>query len=263
MRFAALLAVLLSGTPAAVAAQTTTPPPELAVVPFTGDSAPEGSLPYVQQHVIHWVRRWGQPCDDPKEVEARLGPEGTRRLYAAKGPYSAVLTGSLTVLPGQWTLVLTVTGLKDGTRWTTATVTAPSLVELLTALTDTARDLAQAVSRGSGRPTLNYVPPTRKYSTAAFISGGALIATGAVFFILSGVEDGKLSNKATSLPDAVSARNAANTYAIVGYSLTAVGAASLVLGLLLFHPGATPPAPALSLSVDPARGMVLVGGRLP
>jgi hypothetical protein len=261
VRLAAVVGVLLSvALPSFASADPL--PPDLAVTPFTG-TASDDNLAFVQQHVIYWVRRWGQPCDDPKQVEARLGLDGLRGLSAAQGPYAAALNGTFDVGPGSYIVVLVVKGLKDGAEWATIAVSAPTLVELLDKLSDAAHEIAETVARRTGRPVVHYVPPTRPYSTIAFAAGGALLATGAVFFILSGVEDGKLSNPSTSLPDAVSARNAAKTYAIVGYSLTAAAAAGLVVGLFLFKPGATPPAPGVSVSVDPVHGMVLVSGPLP
>jgi hypothetical protein len=263
VRLATMLGVLLSVEPAAAVSDNSTPPPELAVLPFTSATAPESSLAYVQQHVVHWIRRWGQSCDDPKEVEARTGPDGLLELYAATGPYAAVLNGTLIVDADKWTVVLVVTGTRGGVRWMDATITAPSLIDLLDALSETARDIAATVKRNTGRPVLTYVPPSRPYATVAFVVGGAALATGAVFFIFSGVENGKLSNPTTSLPDAVSARNAAKTYSVLGYSLAAAGIIGLAAGAFLFKPGAKLPAPAVSVFVDPARGMVLIGGPLP
>ena len=142
------------------------------------------------------------------------------------------------------------------------TVTEPSLRELLDALVATSQYIAETVSRRTGRPVVEYVPSTRAYAPVTFAVGGAALVTGAVFFILAGVEDAKLTSN-TSLPDAVSARNAGKTDVIVGSSLTALGIVGVVAGLFLFNAGAKPPVPAVSLSVDPSRGMVLIGGPLP
>ena len=117
MRLVVVVLVLLSVAPSGALAAASSPAPQLAVLPFTGGSATPGTVAYVQEHLEHWIRRWGQPLDGPTEIEARLGADGLRQLYATRGVYAAVLTGELKVIPDEWTVVLSVTALADGTSW--------------------------------------------------------------------------------------------------------------------------------------------------
>jgi hypothetical protein len=269
----ALLALLAAGSPPVDPAATpegAAPAPALALVTFSvaGDEA-EANRAFLEQHVVSWVRRWGQPLDDAQEVQARVGAAGAAQLAgcSAHEPdchmpvYKAALSGSVSYNAGVWNVVLVVTG-ADGKRWTSHSVKAASLTELLTQLVTVAQEIADTVAAYSGRP-IHYDRPTRPYATVPFIVTGATLATGVVFFILSGVENSKLSNASLPLSDAVSARNAAHTYAIVGYSLTAVAVASAAVGLILYAPGSRPPAPAVTLSVEPSRGILVLGGPLP
>jgi hypothetical protein len=238
-------------------------PSGLAAQPFTSNEDAEGALSTVEKHVIYWIRRWGQSVDDPQKVEARLGPDPFLRLGAERAAYAAVLSCRLTLAAGQWTAALEVTGLRDQKVWQSVKVNASSLVELMDALTETSREIASEVKLRTGQPIKPYVPPSRPYATLPLVLGGVAVVTGATFFILSAIEDGKLSDSSLSLSAAASARNSAKTYQIVGYSMTAVGVVGIVVGLFLFEPGAIPPAPAVSVSADPTRGMLLVGGPLP
>lgn len=264
MRLVRAAGLLLCMTAFEALADQAVPPTTLAVQPFTFDADASGSVSTVQQHVIYWIRRWGQAADSPQEVEARLGPDAFLRLAAERANYVAVLSGHIALAGGQWTAVLEVKGLRDEKVWQTWRINQPSLVELMNSLIDTARDIEVTVKLHSGQPLAVYIPPTRPYATLPFIVGGVAVVTGVVFFALAASESGKLSDASLGLSEAVSARNTANTYQVIGYTTTAVGVVGLALGLWLYHPGAVPPPPPpVSISVDPLHGMLLVGGRLP
>jgi hypothetical protein len=263
VRLAALVGMFLCAAPALSSAQVSASVPDLAAAPFTANALAEGNLAYLQAHVLQWVRRWGQPVDGPKEVEERLGPQGLAQLSTAPGPYAALLTGYVSLTNGnEWTAVLTVTGLSNGLRWAELTVTASGFQEFLDGLSDKSRAIAEVVATKTGRPVVKYVPPTRPYATVPLILGGAALVTGVTFFALAAGEEGKIG-PGTSLADAVSARNTGNTYNIVGYTLSAVGVVGIVVGVFLFKPGASPAPPPVSVSVDPAHGMLLFSGPLP
>jgi hypothetical protein len=175
------------------------------------------SLCLPHRHPKQLIRRWGQPVDDAEATQLRINPDELRRLGTCvmqaadcpiAGPYTAILSGSFAVAAGVWEMTVVVTGI-DGKRWTAVSATGRSLTDLADALIARTQQVADTVGRQVGRPM--FEPPTRPYATATFIAGGAAVATGIVFFILSATEDGKLSNPHLPLSEAVSARNAANT----------------------------------------------------
>ncbi len=98
--------------------------------------------------------------------------------------YQAILSGQLSVEHGIWKLSLVVTS-SVGEPWITVASTAPSLTELLNELVNKTQVVADGLAARTGR-SLKYDPPTRPYGVSCFIFGGAALATGVTFFLLSG-----------------------------------------------------------------------------
>ena len=243
-------AVLLGGLlVTAVPSESAAParPATLAVVPIVAtDERAQDSVVYVQHHVVYWLRQWGQLTDDPEAIVSRIGVEGLGRLVACastekcgvkEDDYQAVLSGQLSVEPGgKWKLSLVVTS-SAGEPWMTVVSSAPSLAELLNELINKTQIVADGLAARTGR-SLKYDPPTRPYGVGSFIFGGAALATGVTFFLLSSSENSKLSNPSQPL-------------------------AAAVVALFLYQPGARPPGVAVTVDVDPSRGLLLLSGRFP
>jgi hypothetical protein len=113
LRLVRAAGLLLCMTTFEALADQAVPPTTLAVQPFTFDADASGGVSTIQQHVIYWIRRWGQAADSHKGVEARLGPDAFLRLAAERANYVAVLSGLIAPSGGEWTAVLEVKGLVD------------------------------------------------------------------------------------------------------------------------------------------------------
>jgi len=267
-------AAMLAATVASAASPDAAGVAPLAVVDFSASGSPaEAARSFLQTHVVNWVRRWGQPVDEPEAVAQRIGAEGLSSLRACaaepatcsgirENRYGAVLSGEIQVTKEAWTVTLTVTGVHDGTRWVVEAVSQLTEQQLIDPLIEAAKRVATVAATRTAR-TLSFEPATRPYSIAPLIVGGVATVTGSVFLVLAASESSTLGEKSTPLPAAVAARSNGKTYQAVGYSLVAVGVVSLVVGIVLFKPGGLPPEPTIAVSADPSRGLLVVGGKFP
>jgi predicted regulator of Ras-like GTPase activity (Roadblock/LC7/MglB family) len=259
---------MLLGAAAMCLLMTAAEPRPIAMAPLDAPGIEEKERGFYEGHLQLALRRYGLPVETVADTEARLGRDALRLCTekdfsgcpAAAPAYEAVVVGSMsrsdTGTTGHFLVVSA-----EGALLASETVSSPDTRTFLDAMTAAAGRLAPRAATKLGLES-PVDAPLRGAAVYPFVAGGVLIGTGAYFLVAAASNSNTLKNPSSSLPDAVSARDSGPKNLALGITLTTLGVASTIVGIVFFAPGAEHK-PLVRLDVDPVGQRVAISGALP
>lgn len=246
---------------------TTAGPPRVGMVPLSTQGFTEEQRTFYEDHLRRALLRFGLPVDSVDETRTLTGGNELDGC-ALKTPtgcrvesYAGIVVGELTSSDQGYSGQLAVVDPVSGGLLAAETFASSETRSFLDAVTAAADRIAQRTAR-----RLNYdIPPDAPLRGAAvypLVAGGALIATGAYFLASASSDSSTLKSSSVPLGEAVSARDSGPRNLTLGITLTTLGVASTIVGIVFYAPGAERK-PLVRLSVDPVGQRVALSGALP
>ena len=244
------------------------PPPAVGQIRWRGSELDPAQRTMYEQHFRAALRRYGLPVDTADATEARLGAtlveqcaDDWTRCGLARGMYRALVVGQIWPAGSGFRAHYGIVSTASGALVASEEIEAPDPRQFL----DAEIGLAQRMARKSAAELGLELPvdaPLRGAAVYPFIGGTVLVGAGTYFLVAASSASNTLKNPASPLDEATGARNSGSRDLVLGATLTGLGLASLVVGIVFYAPGAENK-PLARFEVDPVGQRVAVTGVLP
>lgn len=248
---------------------TTASAPRIGMVPVVVEGFSDDQRGFYEDLLRRALLHYGLPVDSIDETQTAAGadalqgcalktPGGCR---VGQGGYAGFFVADLSSSEQGYTGQLGVADATSGTLLASETFSSPDVRAFL----DACRAAVDRIVQRTASRLRYDIPrdaPLRGVAVYPLVAGGALIAGGAYFLFAAASDSNTLTSRNVPLGDAVSAKDNGPKNLTLGITLTTLGVASTIVGVVFYAPGAER-RPLVRLDVDPVGQRIALSGALP